>query len=239
MEPVAAILLGLAGGLHCIGMCGPIALALPAERTAKHNIGRFLYQIGRVLTYSTLGAIVGLGASTVAIMATEQVVSIVSGSLMILAALFQLSLHKSIIPSAPLLRLTAPVRVRLQTLLMKNSPAAMLGIGMLNGLLPCGLVIAALFGAASTHDVVQGSLFMSFFGLGTIPVMTAIAFGTGFITERVRKTLRAAIPVVAVTVGALLIVRGMGLGIPYVSPQHLKTNNVDCCAPSTTSTHIH
>jgi uncharacterized protein len=231
MEPIAAILLGLAGGFHCLGMCGPIALALPVQRTTKQNVARVLYQFGRIFTYAVLGAVVGLGATTVSIVATESVVSITAGSLMIVAALAQLSFHRSIIPSAPLLRITSPVRAKLQYLLQKNTFAAMTGIGMLNGLLPCGLVIAALFGAASTGDVIQGSVFMSFFGLGTLPVMTAVMFGVGVISQRLRAVLKTAIPVVAIAVGALLVVRGMGLGIPYVSPRHVVVEQVVCCPP--------
>jgi len=232
MEPIAAIVLGLAGGLHCLGMCGPIAMALPAQRSVKMYFGRVFYQFGRILTYTILGALAGAGASTVSLVATQQIVSVVAGSLMIVAAVLQLALHRSIIPSVPLMRLTAPVRTRLQHLIHHNTVAAFAGIGMLNGLLPCGLVIAALLGAASVGTTQGGASFMAFFGVGTLPVMTAVWFGSGYLTSRMRGTLRKVVPVVGVMLGVLLVIRGMGLGIPLVSPQHRHYSDNSCCTPA-------
>lgn len=210
MEFLAAILLGLAGGLHCAGMCGPIALV----------VGRSVpYLLGRILTYAVLGVIAGAGASTIATAGYSQVVSIVAGSLMMILAAMQLLWHRSLFPQKFMVRITKPVRVRLQGLLQRRTGVAMLGIGAVNGLLPCGLVLSATFGAASTHTVLGGALFMLMFGLGTLPVMASIAYGATWIRNSITGNKRFILPALTLLVGAVVVVRGMGLGIPLLSPK--------------------
>ena len=221
MEPLAGLMLGLAGGLHCAGMCGPIAMALPKMEgnTTRFVTGRILYQLGRVGTYVILGLLAGFGASAMSLSGYEQTISIVAGSLMILTAVLQIFWHRSLLPSAPVARLTQPVRTSMQKLLKKNNIAAMTGLGAVNGLLPCGLVLSAVFGSVSTTSDVDGAIFMALFGLGTLPVMSAISLGGGWISGFLKGKSRLAMPIIALLLGTVFIVRGMGLGVPYLSPK--------------------
>ena len=178
-ELLAGTLIGLAGSLHCAGMCGPIALALPhaASSRGTYVAGRMLYQLGRISTYSVIGALAGFGAGAVSISGYEGAVSITAGILMIVTAVMQILWHRSLIPTGPMMKLTMPVRRGLQSLLQQHSLVALGGIGVINGLLPCGLVLSAVFGSAATADPASGAMFMVAFGVGTLPVMTAISLG--------------------------------------------------------------
>lgn len=236
MEIVAGILIGLAGSLHCVGMCGPIAVALPGGAASgwRYVAGRSGYLVGRIITYSAIGAVVGAGAGAVTIAGSESVVSIVAGSLMVATGVLQLVWHRSVLPQGPLLRLTTPVRTALQRLLQHHRVAALTGIGMLNGLLPCGLVLSAALGAAAVGDPVStpwsGAAFMAAFGLGTLPSMGLLSFGGGWLLQRL-PSYRIAMPVVAFLLGALLVVRGMNLGIPMVSPPAPEQEHTaECCS---------
>ncbi|MBL0320823.1 MAG: sulfite exporter TauE/SafE family protein [Ignavibacteria bacterium] len=232
IEPLTGFLLGLAGSLHCAGMCGPIAMSLPSAggRGVRRLAEKSIYQVGRIATYATLGLIVGLGASVFDLAGYGRVASITAGVLMIITAVLQLVWHKNLLPSGPVLRVTAPVRTWLGGLLQKRSMLALGGIGVLNGLLPCGLVTSALLGSAATADPVGGMTFMSFFGLGTLPMMLSIALGGALLTDRMRTSMRVAMPVVALIVGSIVMLRGMALDIPYLSPPEAKpASNVHCC----------
>lgn len=234
MEPVAGLLIGLAGSLHCAGMCGPIAMALPRNPTdskATYVTGRFLYQFGRIFTYMVIGALAGLGASAITFAGYESVVSITAGVLMMLAATMQLLWHKSLLPTGPIMRLTAPMRKSMQQLMKTKSTLALGGIGIVNGLLPCGLVLAAIFGSASTGSPVEGAVFMAGFGLGTLPVMSAIALGGGVLLKKLTPSFRLLMPSIALLLGMVFVVRGMHLGIPYVSPKPpISHTQAACCS---------
>ncbi|MCX6139571.1 MAG: sulfite exporter TauE/SafE family protein [Candidatus Kapabacteria bacterium] len=232
IEPVTGLLLGLAGGLHCAGMCGPIALALPS--TGRAGILRFaekgLYHVGRIATYSILGVLVGLGASVFELAGYGRVASITAGVLMIVTAGLQLIWHRNLLPSGPIHRITAPIRSRLGELLRKRSLLALTGIGLLNGLLPCGLVTSALLGSAATTEPLSGMIFMASFGVGTLPVMMSISLSGTFLTNRMRSSLRVVMPLLALVVGIVVILRGLALDIPYLSPPEPRPNaQLNCC----------
>ena len=93
---------------------------------------------------------------------------------------------------------------------------------MLNGLLPCGLVYMAIAGAIGTGGIVEGSLYMFLFGLGTIPMLLAISLAGNILSLTVRNNINKLIPVLVVIVGLLFILRGLSLGIPYLSPPKQK-----------------
>lgn len=230
----SGFLIGLAGSMHCAGMCGPIALALPSSEhtTRSHYLfGRLAYQFGRIMTYAVLGAIVGLGTGAVALAGYERIISIVAGSMMVIAATMQLLWHRSIVPNGPILRLTAPVRSTLGQLLKRRSIGAMFGLGAVNGLLPCGLVLAAIFGSAATTSPVDGAIFMSFFGLGTLPVMSVLSMGGGWLTSKLKGRYRLAMPLIALMLGSVIVLRGMGLGIPLISPKPpVEEHHAECCS---------
>ncbi|MGV6844804.1 MAG: sulfite exporter TauE/SafE family protein [Lutibacter sp.] len=219
-----ALILGLAGSFHCIGMCGPIAFVLPINRQSKNSyvLQIFLYHFGRILTYSFIGLLFGLLGKGLYLAGFQQNLSILMGALMILAALFPTKFFEKATILKPIYRLISQLKKHLGLYLNKKSNKALFLIGILNGFLPCGLVYMALMGAVSLGDFVNGSLYMALFGLGTIPMMTgAIALGN-FVSISIRSKIQKIIPIFVVIIGLLFILRGLGLGIPYISPPNAK-----------------
>lgn len=221
-------ILGVLGGLHCAGMCGPLMLAMPrtGRTTGSFAAGRVTYQAGRVLTYCVLGAASGLVGRTLLLAGVQRWVSIGLGVLL-LAGLF-VSPRFLALPwiAGELGRLKSMMAVFLR----ERSLAAMGMLGLLNGLLPCGLVYAACAGAAATGDWMSGSAFMLAFGVGTLPVTLAIGLSGQMLPAGLRLRLRHALPVGIALMGCLLILRGLSLGIPYLSPD-LSGGGVECCDP--------
>lgn len=211
-------LLGFAGSLHCLGMCGPLALALPAPRDASRAFrawGRLLYNLGRTVTYAAMGLLAGLIGHVLQLGGFQQTVSIVLGVLLI-ATLFLNSRH---MPEWVLNRFYRPVQRGLGALLRRKGNLGLFQVGLLNGLLPCGLVYAALAGASLQTGPLLGAFYMALFGLGTIPMMFAISMGGLTLrSPRFQPVLQYLVPALTLTAGALLILRGLSLGIPYLSP---------------------
>jgi sulfite exporter TauE/SafE len=109
---------------------------------------------------------------------------------------------------------------------------SLLLIGLLNGLLPCGLVYLGIAGALATGDILDGAMFMAAFGLGTIPAMLLVTSIRDYISIRFRERVRKVVPVFAGLMATMLILRGMGLGIPYISPAIENNHGVvqhECC----------
>src|SRR5512145_2846733 len=141
MQPWTAFLLGLVGSLHCAGMCGPLALALSAKsRSPDAFLARPLaYHVGRLLTYSALGLVFGLLGQTLALAGLQRWVSIAAGS----AMLFAVVASSRIRVGMPAVRFVGFLKSRLGNLLQRKSVGSQFLFGLLNGLLPCGLVYAA------------------------------------------------------------------------------------------------
>ena len=138
-------------------------------------------------------------------------------------------LSKKIAVSAPVLRLVMGLKSAMSAQLRQRSLRSLTLLGMLNGLLPCGLVYVALAGAVSSGGIVSSILYMACFGVGTLPTMLGIGiFGKAFPLS-LRLKLRGVIPVGVCLVAGLLILRGMALGIPYVSPALVAGVPASCC----------
>lgn len=226
--------MGLAGSLHCVGMCGPIAIALPGKRKLSWSMGgqKLIYQLGRVTSYTMLGIVAGLAGSTIVEAGFSQHLSVLAGSVMVVMAILHLVLHKELIHSKVLGRVGAVMERKIGAKLAsrKGGAQAHYLIGILNGLLPCGLVLSALVGSIGTGGLVEGALFMTMFGLGTVPLMSAVAVLGGVISCQVRNKLRTAVPVIAIMIGVVFVLRGLSLGIPYVSPDLSGTKPACCTA---------
>jgi sulfite exporter TauE/SafE len=236
MDLYSALILGLLGSLHCAGMCGPIAIALPLSRESWFSrvSGGLLYNSGRTITYVLLGAIFGLAGMGLAVGGLQQVTSIVAGALMILSILIPgLGMVSSRFNkiSDPF---TRKIKSAFGTLFGKKSMGSLFTLGILNGFLPCGLVYIALAGALVMSHVYEGALYMLLFGLGTIPMMLAISLAGQMISLKLRKRLSRVVPYFIVLLGVLFILRGLNLGIPYVSPkleQRGEDKVMECCKP--------
>jgi hypothetical protein len=214
-------------------MCGPIAFMLPVDR--KNNYKKFgqifLYHFGRLLAYGTIGLVFGLLGKGLYVFGMQQKLSIAIGVLMIIVVLIPYKTFSKYNLSKPVYKLISKVKNRLGQELKKKSPDTFLTIGFLNGFLPCGLVYMALFGAVAMGNAYEGSLYMILFGAGTIPLMTTAIYFSGFLKGAARQKVQKLIPVFVVVVGALFILRGLGLGIPYLSPEpivELANSAVDC-----------
>ena len=229
---LSAIIFGLLGSFHCIGMCGPIAFMLPIDRANKTK-GFFQilsYHLGRLFTYSLIGLLFGFLGRGFYFFGFQQQLSIIVGVLMIITIVFPKILQKLSL-SKKISTLVLKIKNSLGKELKKKGNDTFFTIGFLNGFLPCGLVYMAVFGALATSNAFTGSLYMFLFGLGTIPLMTAFVYLGNFTKGNFRKNIQKAIPILVVFIGVLFIVRGLGLGIPYVSPVpvlDMVTNNAVC-----------
>lgn len=220
-----ALLLGLVGGLHCAGMCGPLMLAMPvAGRTrTQFFAGRVAYQLGRISVYAALGALFGTLGHTLMLAGVQRWVSLTLGALLL----------SGLLVSPKLLQFSWPVKAigRLKALMaefLRRRSLASLGVlGGLNGLLPCGLVYAACAAAAATEGTLAGATYLVVFGLGTTPMMLGISLSGRLVPAPIRLRLRHLAPATMGLMGGLLILRGLALGIPYLSPD--LSHSGACC----------
>ena len=227
-EILSAFLIGLVGSLHCIGMCGPIAIALPVPHSTNLTFlsGRILYNLGRVFSYAILGLIFGLLGRRIALAGAQQFVSIALGVIIIIAVLLPQK-YKNYFAQHPITqKLTQPLKANIGMLFKKGTFSAMFLIGILNGFLPCGLVYVALAGAIASGDAISGAVVMILFGLGTVPAMFAATVLGKYINLGIRTKLREATPYFAIILAVIFIMRGMNLGIPYLSPKLISQNEV-------------
>lgn len=217
------------GSFHCLGMCGPIAMNLPlGEANSFGRIhGILLYNVGRIVTYSVGGALVGVVGFGFRLAGFQQVLSIGLG-LFLLFNLFSPRIFKHLFPNSLVLnRLRSKIIYAIQNSIKRNTKSSLFLTGLINGLLPCGLVYAALAASAVTGNIWSGSLYMAIFGIGTVPTMFSISYFAN-ISLSFRAKMRSITPVITVIVGCLLVLRGLGLGIPYLSPEFLNAEIPMC-----------
>ena len=228
-----AFIFGLLGSLHCVGMCGPIAFMLPVDRTnSLKKISQIAtYHFGRLLAYSIIGFIFGSVGKSLYIFGLQQQLSITIGIVMIALVLIPYKTLGKYNLSRPLNRLISKIKSSLGQALKKKTADTFLTIGFLNGFLPCGLVYMAVFGAVATGSLFNGSVYMILFGLGTIPLMTTAIYLGKFLNSTIKQRIQKAIPVFVIIIGILFILRGLGLGIPYLSPEpiaQIASGNLEC-----------
>ncbi len=224
-----AFMTGLAGSFHCVGMCGPIALALPVGKLSffRATLSRILYNLGRILTYSTLGSAFGYFGSSFFVAGFQQQLSIFMGLL-----IFLFIFPNRIVAWSPFQKITHSLTNSFRKVFPIQSPLGFLILGILNGLLPCGLVYVALAGAAASSTPVQGAIFMALFGLGTAPMMFSVSILPKFLSLNVRQKINKYLPVYTFCLAIFFVVRGLNLGIPYVSPKFEKqtaTRTIPVC----------
>ncbi|MBO3098822.1 sulfite exporter TauE/SafE family protein [Gelidibacter pelagius] len=229
----SAVILGLLGSFHCVGMCGPIAFMLPVDRenSAKKVFQIFTYHFGRLLAYSIIGLFFGLVGKSLYIFGLQQQLSIFIGILMIVVVLMPTKIFNKYNFSKPIYKLISRVKRALGQAFKKKTADTFLTIGFLNGFLPCGLVYMAVFASLGMEGALKGSLYMALFGIGTIPLMTSAIYLGKFLNTTVKQRIQKAIPVFVVVIGLLFILRGMGLGIPYISPApvvDMVQGTIDC-----------
>jgi sulfite exporter TauE/SafE len=220
----SGLILGLAGSLHCAGMCGPIAIALPLSGNTGYQkvFGGILYNLGRTVTYAFMGAVFGLLGQGLELVGFQQWVAIIMGALMILSVLFPALFRNQYDLSKSAFSIVSKLKNALRNLFTKRSYKTLFFIGILNGFLPCGLVYIAIAGAIGTGSVLYGMLFMILFGLGTGPMLLGISLIGNLASSKFRNKINKFIPAVVVFVGLIFILSGLNLGIPFFSPKKEK-----------------
>ncbi|MFZ4464632.1 MAG: sulfite exporter TauE/SafE family protein [Bacteroidales bacterium] len=235
-----AFTIGLVGSLHCIGMCGPIAIALPIGSKSYGNriTGTMLYNLGRILTYGILGALFGTIGKGLEMAGIQKWISILLGIIMIGWVVFPMIFKKGYSNFNFGGNLVHRLVFKLKKLFQIHSFANLFLIGFFNGFLPCGLVYVAVAGALNTHDTLTGILYMMIFGLGTLPLMASVSLVGNVMSSNIKYKLSRVLPVFIVALGIIFILRGLTLGIPYISPKEEALNptkevKVDgsCCSP--------
>lgn len=218
---ISAIGLGFATGFHCIGMCGPIALSmgLTKQQATNFYLQNITYQLGRIFTYALLGAVVGIVGEGFQLAGFQKYLTIFVGILLIVMALFSFG-GKDFASKIPFLsNILLKVKLSLSKLLQKSDYKSRFLTGFLNGFLPCGMVYMALTASLAAGGIWQGALFMVLFGLGTFPFMFAVVLAGNLMTQALRIKVLKITPVLMIILGGLFIVRGMEVGIPYLSPK--------------------
>ncbi len=217
-----ALLFGLLSSFHCIGMCGPIALMLPLDRNnqAKKVTQIITYHLGRLIAYALIGFVFGMLGKGFLLAGLQQKTSIILGIAIILVVVIPEKVLANFNFSKPIFKMISVVKSALGTQFKNKSYQSLFTIGLLNGFLPCGMVYVALFGAVAMQSPTLGVVYMIMFGLGTIPLMSSLVYLKNFMTISLRNKIQKAIPYVAVFIGTLFILRGLGLDIPYISPSN-------------------
>jgi len=220
---LTAFIFGLISSFHCIGMCGPIAMMLPVDRNnqAKKVTQIMTYHLGRLAAYASIGLLFGLVGKGLFLAGMQQKLSIFIGFAMIVVILLPEKVFVRYNFSKRVFVLISKVKTTLGKQFKNKSYKSLFTIGLLNGFLPCGMVYLALFGAIAMQSESFGVLYMLLFGLGTVPMMSSVVYFQSFLTVPVRNKIQKSIPYVAVAMGIVFILRGLGLGIPYVSPSEM------------------
>ncbi|MES1215438.1 MAG: sulfite exporter TauE/SafE family protein [Bacteroidota bacterium] len=230
---IAGFTLGVAGSLHCVGMCGPLSMALPTWHlsSAARFFSLLLYQFGRIITYSLFGLIFGLAGRSIYFAGFQQWFSITAGCVFIIAAALYF-IQRNHIRISIFNRFYILVQRVISGLLKNNStPPGFLLLGMANGLLPCGMVYMAIAAALSFPQLSQSIGFMAMFGAGTLPTMLLASYGGQIMKPGIRNLFKKSVPFAIIVVGVMLILRGMNLGIEFISPEMAPVNHVIVCSP--------
>lgn len=209
-----AFFTGLFGSLHCIGMCGPLAFSVPSYHSAFWVVllDKMVYQLGRIISYVLLGLLMGLIGKQLWMSSWQQNISIITGLVIIAAALFRI-FNLVLIKQLPLFN---PINKLLVSAYQHK--ANHLIIGILNGFLPCGFVYLALAGALNSNSLADAGQYMFWFGLGTSPIMLLAAVGVRMLAPLYQRLNKKLIPALMIILGLWFVLRGINLDVPYLSP---------------------
>lgn len=228
MEYTALFLIGLTGSLHCLGMCGPIVLALPSQDKSPSVLflNRILYNSGRILSYALIGFMIGFIGSKLNVIKFQDYVSIIAGAAIILFTIIPANIKNKTFFNYKYFQ---PINNGIRKLFKQNTRYSFLFIGVLNGFLPCGLIYVAAAAAFASASIYKGALLMAIFGLGTFPLMLLASVAAKYISKDLRSRFNKLVPVLAIVVGVIFILRGLNLGIPFISPELIKGSVHSCC----------
>lgn len=232
----SALVIGFIGSLHCVGMCGPIALVLPLNR-GNPTIAFFQimqYHFGRILSYVSLGLLFGLFGRGLFVAGMQQKLSLWIGAFLIAGLLINYFFSLKMPVFKPYMRLLMRLQASMGKQLKKRSPYTTFLMGLLNGFLPCGMVYMALFGAVAMGSPAEGAVYMLAFGLGTVPLMSAVALAGKKLPQMFRVNFRRLAPLFVLIIGVYFMMRGAGLNnywSPALQQMQVKTQ-ADCVSPA-------
>ena len=232
----SAFLLGIISNLHCLGMCGPISLAIPLDRSSKFSmfIGSLQYNLGRIFTYSILGGIVGFIGLGIHLIGILQSISVLAGIGIILYAWRKQLFRGAFFQKMNGNFLQKFISANMGKIFRTQPKFKRILLGSLNGLLPCGMVYTALITSIVAGSPFYSAVTMVVFGIGTLPTMMIITIFSSEISVSTRGKINRALPYLVTFIGFLIILRGLNLDIPYVSPKasfnaQTKEINVEGC----------
>ncbi|MEQ6121629.1 sulfite exporter TauE/SafE family protein [Reichenbachiella sp. MALMAid0571] len=220
---LSALIFGLLGSVHCAVMCGPIAMVLPK---GKHFLNQVSYNFGRITSYLIIGGIFGLIGKGMFLVGFQQTISVLAGVLLILIYFGSKSYSGNIAGTTFFNKILTSIRKSIGANLTVNKWYSRYLVGLVNGFLPCGLVYMAAVAAISTGSPTGGMTYMFLFGLGTVPMMAGLSISKQFFKAKQRASLYRFVPYFVVVVSTLFILRGMNLGVPYVSPKLSSENTI-------------
>jgi hypothetical protein len=227
---ISALLLGGISSFHCVGMCGAFAFSIPTHHLspAKKIVAILLYNIGRITTYSMFGLLFGLVGRQISLSGFQQWFSIIAG-IIVLIIVIQSLLKKPVFHLPGYSKILNSITKLISAFVGKRSLGSIYLLGVANGLLPCGLVYVAITGALAAGTISGATGFMAAYGLGTLPAMFTLSYFNFIISISMRNTMKRAVPFVVAAMGVLLILRGMGLGIAYISPSFSNAAGIISC----------
>ena len=208
--------LGIVGSLHCVGMCGPLAFALPyhSSNLLVRGTKSVIYNLGRTMTYITLGLALSVLGRNLALIGAQRAVSITIGTI-ILILLFSPALYKKMVYQVERSHLFSSIKKSIRSQFEKREYSSFLVTGLLNGLLPCGMVYMAAFASLSSSNTLNGILIMAGFGLGTAPMLLGVAVAGNLISTR-NINFKTVLPVFQFVIGVIMIARGIFVDFPDI-----------------------
>ncbi len=223
---ISALLLGFLGSVHCVGMCGPIVIAIPIKSQSNFRVllNGITYNVGRVISYSIFGLLFGIVGESLTLVVLQSNLSIALGSIILIYLVLPKKIKSKIKSKGKISIHLSKLKSRMGKQLTRTTFSGSIILGVLNGLLPCGLVYAALAGAIATGSIIYSISYMALFGLGTIPAMLFLFYFKNQIDLQIRQKINKIIPYGIAFVAILMILRGLNLGIPMLSPDFSNNN---------------
>lgn len=213
-----AFFMGLFGSIHCAVMCGPLLLAIQGsqELTWKIALNKLFYQVGRILTYGIFGIVLGLVGKIASIQGWQMGLSLFTGIILLIIGLVQLFKIKNEGFIKLQMRFVQPIAKIMGRWLYR--PGGSFFAGVLNGILPCGMLYMAAAAAMNTSSSLTSFYFMIMFGLGTLPLLLVFSFLGNFIRTYFKMNFSKWLPFLYILMGVWFLLRGANLDIPYLSP---------------------
>ncbi|MBD3637338.1 MAG: sulfite exporter TauE/SafE family protein [Crocinitomicaceae bacterium] len=180
----SALILGLLGSWHCVAMCGPIAVMVPGSKGKNKWIAMGLYHLGKITSYVLIGAFFGLFTAFITSFKIQAVITISAGILFGIIAFAPAILNYIEKKGFKFFNSVIHFKNKLANSLNKNSAEYGLYIGFFNGFIPCGMVYMAAIAAMVQPSLIESSLYMVLFGLGTVPLLTLAMYTSGFLKRK-------------------------------------------------------